>query len=295
MHALKSNEKASPPSAAGGEYAGNGSAILTLDSLGIREISQWKSAAHSQNGIILTAGATGSGKTTVLAATAKYLHEQGRQVITRDTYTAAVSVGAVVLYGEIRDPEMAKEMFDIADRGCLVLASIHAGSVGAALNRLLDLSIAIHRLGMIRGIISQYLLRKLAVDGTGYRGQTLTSDVRVFASRGDISNFMSTLPQYTPEFAPPGLVNDLVQKVRLGEVDLAEIERKFGLNFRKMVEVRSFKLIFAGSNMAAMRRLADKVFENVQVDPSTRVDMSTDDKETAVLAAALAEKAGRGS
>ncbi|MCO8025075.1 type IV pilus twitching motility protein PilT [Citrobacter freundii] len=119
---------------------------------------------HSENGLILVTGATGSGKSTTLAAMVEYLnqHIEGHILTLEDPieyrYTSRRcliqqrEVGAhcasfaaalredpdVILLGELRDVETIRLALTAAETGHLVLATLHTRGAAQAIARLVD-------------------------------------------------------------------------------------------------------------------------------------------------------------
>ena len=123
---------------------------------------------HSENGLILVTGATGSGKSTTLAAMVEYLNQhieghiltledpieyrytsrrcliQQREVGAHCASFAAGLRGAlredpdVILLGELRDVETIRLALTAAETGHLVLATLHTRGAAQAIARLVD-------------------------------------------------------------------------------------------------------------------------------------------------------------
>lgn len=284
MHALKTVEDAVPLQR-GPKGSWGSSSTFPLDDLGISELSHWKDAASNQKGVLITAGPTGSGKTTVMTATADFLHQQGRAVYLASDLTSTRSAGGspVLVYGEIRDVATAKEAFDYAEGGYLVLATIHAKSVLEAISHLQHLGVTGDRLELLLALLPQRLLREKAkVDG-GRRGQILVSALQIFHHRQLVRDYHLTAGG---DLVEVDFVEDALRLVLEERVDLDEVGRVLGSDIAQRVERAAsfgFKHVFAGSNLAdAMRRLNDKVSSNGQVD--AQVDLPVDDLETAKVA-----------
>ena len=138
------------------------------------------------NGLILTTGPTGSGKTTVLYAFLRAAHKEGVKIITienpveykiegivqtqiSDDYTFASGLRAIlrqdpdiILVGEIRDQEVAETALHAAQTGHLVFSTLHANNAAAAFSRLIDLGVDSRVLGTsINAILGQRLVRRL--------------------------------------------------------------------------------------------------------------------------------------
>src|SRR6185436_4679280 len=119
-------------------------------------------------GLVLIGGATGSGKTTTLAALVneinlrearhiitiedpiEYEHRHGRSVIEQveigidaPDFPTALRAALrqapdVIVVGEMRDPETMRIALAAAETGHLVLATVHATDVSAAVSRIAD-------------------------------------------------------------------------------------------------------------------------------------------------------------
>jgi type IV pilus assembly protein PilB len=138
------------------------------------------------NGLILTTGPTGSGKTTVLYAFLRETHKEGVKIITienpveykiegivqtqtGDDYTFSSGLRAVlrqdpdiIMVGEIRDHEVAETALHAAQTGHLVLSTLHSNNAAAAFSRLIDLGVDPRVLGTsVNAILGQRLVRCL--------------------------------------------------------------------------------------------------------------------------------------
>lgn len=125
--------------------------------------------ANNQRGIILVTGATGSGKSTTLAAMIDYINQQfayhivtiedpieytfrdKRSVVNQreigfDTMSFARALRAalrqdpdVILVGELRDPETAQIAITAAETGHLVLGTLHTVDATETVNRIISM------------------------------------------------------------------------------------------------------------------------------------------------------------
>lgn len=163
---------------------------VTLEDLGFppRLLSVLLNEIKRPNGMILTTGPTGSGKTTTLYAILKKIHTpeikiitiedpveyhlQGivqTQVETKKGYTFAAGLRAslrqdpdVIMVGEIRDPETAATAIDSALTGHLVFSTLHTNNAAGAFPRLIDLGVNSKILSSaVRLTMAQRLIRKL--------------------------------------------------------------------------------------------------------------------------------------
>lgn len=141
------------------------SVVPTLESLALRPV--FREMIKEKNGIILVTGASGSGKTTTLAAIVnelnqtqdihivtledpiEFLHPHARAAIShrelgRDFRSFAEGLRAalrqapkVVLVGEIRDRETMEIALTAAETGHLVLSTLHTINAGQTINRII--------------------------------------------------------------------------------------------------------------------------------------------------------------
>jgi twitching motility protein PilT len=141
--------------------------IPTLEDLGLPPI--FKRMIEEKNGIIFVTGATGSGKTTTLAAMLNELNEHRRihmvtledpveflhphkkaifsqRELGKDFSSFAMGLRAalrqapkVILVGEIRDRETMEIALTAAETGHLVFATLHTISAGQTINRILGM------------------------------------------------------------------------------------------------------------------------------------------------------------
>ena len=138
------------------------------------------------NGLIITTGPTGSGKTTALYAFLRETHKEGIKIITienpveykiegivqtqtSEDYSFSTGLRAilrqdpdVIMIGEIRDQEVAETALHAAQTGHLVFSTLHTNSAAASFARLIDLGINPSVLGTsINLVLGQRLVRKL--------------------------------------------------------------------------------------------------------------------------------------
>ena len=166
----------------------SGVASYTLDKIEmnqrLREVMEKE--LKKPNGLILTTGPTGSGKTTVLYAFLRAAHKEGVKIITienpveykiegivqtqiSDNYSFASGLRAIlrqdpdiILVGEIRDQEVAETALHAAQTGHLVFSTLHANNAAAAFSRLIDLGVDSRVLGTsVNAVLGQRLVRRL--------------------------------------------------------------------------------------------------------------------------------------
>lgn len=165
-------------------------ASLRFEELGLWEpaYSQLKREVERPNGMIITTGPTGSGKTTTLYAILNKLNEPGVKIITLEDpieyrlpginqsqvdysrgYTFAKGLRSilrqdpdVVMVGEIRDLETAEIAIQAALTGHLVISTIHTNSAAGAIPRFLAMGAKSFLLApALNTIIGQRLVRRI--------------------------------------------------------------------------------------------------------------------------------------
>jgi len=182
----------------------------SLDGLGMAQddLSTLRRLLARGEGVILSAGPTGSGKSTTLFAALSELDRDVRNVVTLEDPVEYRLPGAsqiqvdrraglgfaealravlrqdpdVVMVGEIRDRETAEIAMTAAVTGHLVLSTIHTTDAPGAVTRLLNMGVPPFLVaGGLSGVVAQRLVRRLCgrcrgrgcedcVDG--YRGRT---------------------------------------------------------------------------------------------------------------------------
>jgi len=169
---------------------GSDSVDLSLDNMGFHKdnLTLLKDMLKKPNGIILTTGPTGSGKTSTLYAALNYIHSEDIKIITVEDpveyqldgisqiqvkssidYTFSNALRSilrqdpdVIMIGEIRDSPTAKIAIQSALTGHLVLSTLHTNSAIGAVARLLDMDMEYFLLkSSVVGLMAQRLARKL--------------------------------------------------------------------------------------------------------------------------------------
>ncbi len=164
-----------------------------IDSLGFHpeNLKKIKRMMEIPNGIILTTGATGSGKSTTTYSILQGLNKPEKNIITVEdpiemnieginqvqvnseigmTFAAALRSilrqdPNIILIGEIRDSETAQIAVRASITGHLVLSTIHTNNALATVERLLDMNVERYLLSTaLTGIISQRLAKMLCPD-----------------------------------------------------------------------------------------------------------------------------------
>jgi len=182
----------------------------SLEGLGMaqEDLSTLRRLLARGEGVILSAGPTGSGKSTTLFAALSELDREVRNVVTLEDPVEYRLPGAsqiqvdrraglgfaealravlrqdpdVVMVGEIRDRETAEIAMTAAVTGHLVLSTIHTTDAPGAVTRLLDMGVPPFLVaGGLSGVVAQRLVRRLCPRcrgrgcddcASGYRGRT---------------------------------------------------------------------------------------------------------------------------
>ncbi len=161
---------------------------LGFEQLGIRSkaFKQLKNEVERPNGMIITTGPTGSGKTTTLYAILKKLNNPETKIITiedpieyqlkgvnqsqtSEKYTFAQGLRSIVrqdpdivMVGEIRDLETAEVSIQAALTGHLVLSTIHTNNAAGTVPRFLSMGAKPFLLApALNAIIGQRLVRRV--------------------------------------------------------------------------------------------------------------------------------------
>lgn len=163
---------------------------LSLESLGFRPraLAQLMRQLERPNGMIITTGPTGSGKTTTLYGSMTILNKPGVKIITLEDpveykmegvnqsqidrskdYTFAKGLKSILrqdpdiaMVGEIRDLETADIAIQAALTGHLILSTLHTNSAAGAIPRFLSMGVKPFLLApALNAIIGQRLARKL--------------------------------------------------------------------------------------------------------------------------------------
>ena len=162
---------------------------LTFGNLGMEgdHLGLFGSWLHTNNGIVLVTGPTGSGKSTTLAAGLQEIDDGIKKIITVEDpvehqmpnitqiqthaeigYTFARALRAilrqdpdVIMIGEIRDLETAEIAIRSALTGHLVLSTVHTNDALSSFTRLIDMGVEPFLVvAPVRGVQAQRLVRK---------------------------------------------------------------------------------------------------------------------------------------
>jgi type IV pilus assembly protein PilB len=204
-------------------------ASFNLEQLGLNDIlyNVMVEEIKRPNGLIITTGPTGSGKTTALYAFLRKAHSPDVKIITienpveykvdnivqtqvSDDYTFESGLRAIlrqdpdiIMVGEVRDREVAETAIHAAQTGHLVFTTLHTNSAVGAFPRLIDLGVDYRMIGSsVNIVLGQRLVRVLCEDCKVERAAT-EKETR------QIKRILATHPK-PPQLSEPLRVFDAV-------------------------------------------------------------------------------------
>ena len=181
------------------------------------DIAKIKNMVSCPNGIILTSGPTGSGKTTTLYSVLKSLNDEDVNITTIEDpieikleginqsqinakagITFASCMRAIlrqdpdiILVGEIRDYETLEIAISAALTGHLVLSTVHTNSAAATVTRLIEMGAKDYLVSStLSGVIAQRLVRRLCDDCKEEYFATHDEARQILANEDEIQDFM---------------------------------------------------------------------------------------------------------
>jgi twitching motility protein PilU len=209
--------------------------VSTMEELGLPDIL--KEITMSKRGLVLVVGATGSGKSTTLAAMVdhrnatesghiitiedpiEFVHRHKKSIVTQrevgfDTHSFQAALKNtlrqapdVILIGEIRDTETMEAAVAFAETGHLCLGTLHSNNANQAIERIMNFfPLARHpqiylQLSLnLRSIISQRLIPSL--DGKRIAALEILMDtprVRDLVKKGDVDTLKEAMEQGVQE------------------------------------------------------------------------------------------------
>lgn len=181
------------------------------------DVAKIKNMVSCPNGIILTSGPTGSGKTTTLYSVLKSLNDEDVNITTIEDpieikleginqsqinakagITFASCMRAIlrqdpdiILVGEIRDYETLEIAISAALTGHLVLSTVHTNSAAATVTRLIEMGAKDYLVSStLSGVIAQRLVRRLCDDCKEEFFATHDEARQIIAKEDEIKEFM---------------------------------------------------------------------------------------------------------
>lgn len=259
-----------------------------VDTLGFNEANliKLKRMMGIPNGIILTTGATGSGKSTTTYSVLQELNKPEVNIITVEdpiemnieginqvqvnaeigmTFAAALRSilrqdPNVILIGEIRDSETAQIAVRSAITGHLVLSTIHTNNSLATVERLLDMDVERYLLSTAMvGIISQRLAKKLCPNCHIMRDAT-PYEKKVFKT------FLNKDIIQLPDANPKGC--EKCRKGYRGRIAIHEVlefddELRSALNNSNLTKEELAQMVYNGKTITLLQDGLGKILENL--------------------------------
>jgi type IV pilus assembly protein PilB len=274
------------PSAYGEEVVmrllGNNNSELKLDSLGFRQEQKEivEKILQRPNGMVITTGPTGSGKTTSLYAFLNELNEPGVKIITLEDpveyklegivqtpidhnvdFNFAKGLRAIlrqdpdiVMVGEIRDQETAEVAMQAALTGHLVLSTLHTNDAAGAIPRLINMGVKPFIVSpALSCVMAQRLVRRICQDcktPTKISPQLMERIKLIFSQMPkDYSQ-----PKDLQFFRSPGCekCNNLGYKGRIGIYEVLEVTEAIQNLINKEASMSDFKKTAIEQGMLTM-------------------------------------------
>lgn len=226
------------------------------------DIAVIKKMVTSPNGIILTSGPTGSGKTTTLYSILKSLNDVSvnittiedpieikleginqSQINTKAGITFASCMRAIlrqdpdiILVGEIRDYETLEIAISAALTGHLVLSTVHTNSAAATVTRLIEMGAKDYLVSStLVGVIAQRLVRKLCDNCKEEYLPSYEEARMIYNDDEDIQNFIKK-PIYRQKGCP--MCDFTGYKGRLGVYEIMPITK----DIKKLIAIGAHDL-----------------------------------------------------
>ena len=205
--------------------------IKTLDDLKLPEVL--KDVSMTKRGLVLVVGATGSGKSTTLAAMVnhrneteaghimtiedpiEFVHEHKKCVVSQrevgvdtDSFKSALKnalrqAPTVILIGEIRDEETMEHAMNFAETGHLCLATLHSNNANQAMERVINFfpperhrQIYLQLSLNLKAIVSQRLMK--TIDGGRAAAIEIllgSSRIRELIKKGEVDSIKEAMNQ----------------------------------------------------------------------------------------------------
>lgn len=242
----------------------------SLDGLGITRVAEWRKGTSRANGLNLICGPTGSGKTTTLNATIRELDRFSSAIYTledpveyRIPYVGQVNINNnvgldyargirafmradpdVIIVGEIRDVETARNAIRAAETGHMVIGTLHTETIFGAIQRLKDLDVPSFELTyLLRSVLVQSLIRTVCkichgkgcnhCHQVGYTGRTIVSECNYFSDEHEVQRMLKGERWW------PTCIDDALLKADSGDTLTSEVLRVFGEEAKNAIAKRS--------------------------------------------------------
>lgn len=266
---------------------------LELESLGVRPeiMPLLQREIAKPNGLVLTTGPTGSGKTTTLYAIINKLNLPGTKIITLEDpveyqlpginqsqvdskhgFTFSEGLRSIlrqdpniVMVGEIRDLETAEISVQASLTGHLVLSTLHTNDAAGVIPRLVDIGVKPYFLvPSINAVIGQRLVRKLCPHCrvehklTASEEETVNKILAVISPKAEI-NIPSVLPTIYKVGAGCDKCNFIGYKGRSGIYEIFTMDDK--IKQLTVDKAPSFKILQQAIENGMITMLQDGVLK----------------------------------
>jgi type II secretory ATPase GspE/PulE/Tfp pilus assembly ATPase PilB-like protein len=257
----------------------NPKSLIEIEALGLRKdlLAIFKKEIKRPNGMIITTGPTGSGKTTTLYAILKRIQRPEIKIITiedpieyhlkgitqtqvdpKKGYDFASGLRSimrqdpdVVLVGEIRDLETAEIAIQAALTGHLVLSTLHTNDAAGTIARLSTLGAKLSNIGPALNLaIAQRLLRKVCKNCKKIRKVSPEELEKIKQELKDVPK--EILPQkISPEL-------EIAKAVGCKDCNFTGYRGRIGIYEMFLVDDEMEKFILTSPSIAALREMAQK-------------------------------------
>lgn len=244
---------------------------LSMEDLGIEKklFNTLEKEISKPNGMILTTGPTGSGKTTTLYAFLKKIQTSEKKIITIEdpieyhlsgivqtqvdekNYTFGNGLRSalrqdpdIIMIGEIRDRDVAETAINAALTGHLVFSTLHTNNAAGAFPRLIDLGVNPKVISSaVNIVIAQRLVRKLCrackkeVNLDENKKNTVNRILETIVDKENIPNNVSSVS----EAGKCGECNDTGYKGRVAILEAIIMNEKIEMLVKKSASEREIR------------------------------------------------------
>jgi len=227
--------------------------IMSFDKLGLPPVVE--ELADRPNGLVLVTGATGSGKSTTIAAMIdkinrekskhiltiedpiEYIHKHRKSIVNQrqlhsDTESFAIALRSVlrqdpdvILIGELRDRETIEIALTVAETGHLVFGTLHTNSAVQTINRIIDVfqadrqeQVRTQLASVLQGVICQQLLARIG-GGRTMCCEVMVANVAIRSSiRENKIHQMDSLIQVGGKYGMQTMNQTLMQAIENGDI-----------------------------------------------------------------------------
>lgn len=195
---------------------------LKIDGMTEEQLDRIKVMTSSPNGVILTSGPTGSGKTTTLYSLIRALNDESVNITTIEdpveikleginqspvNVKAGVTFAScmrailrqdpdIILVGELRDQETLETAISAALTGHLVLSTIHTNSAAATVTRMVEMGAKDYMVAStLTGVLAQRLVRRVC-KGCREEYTPTVDDAKKITTNPDVIKQLTSMTLY---------------------------------------------------------------------------------------------------